>query len=225
MVPAAGPTELDQPRARSGRAAPLSAPERRAAIVAATIPLLCEHGPSVSTRQIAEAAGVAEGTLFSVFPDKDAVVVEAVEAALDPAPTAARLAQLGPELALEERLAVAVEIVQSYLARVRRLLPALGPDRFARGHQGRGRPAARLHADALERLFEPDRARLRRDPAAAARALLALTLAGSHPMVEGEPLMPASEIVSLLLDGIRAPSSSPSRSSHRPPTDESNPRP
>ena len=40
-------------------------------IVAATLPLLLEHGELVTTRQIAEAAGIAEGTIFRVFADKD----------------------------------------------------------------------------------------------------------------------------------------------------------
>lgn len=41
--------------------------QRRASIVEATLPLLQLQGVSISTRQIAEAAGVAEGTLFRVF--------------------------------------------------------------------------------------------------------------------------------------------------------------
>ena len=54
---------------------------RRAAIIEATLPLLLERGAGISTRQIAEAAGIAEGTIFRVFPDKDAVVQAAIERA------------------------------------------------------------------------------------------------------------------------------------------------
>ena len=56
------------------RAAMLPADERRAAIVEAARPLLLEHGEMVTTKQIAEAAGIAEGTIFRAFPDKDAVI-------------------------------------------------------------------------------------------------------------------------------------------------------
>lgn len=42
--------------------------QRRAAIVAAAVGLLETHGPELTTRMVAEAAGVAEGTLFRVFP-------------------------------------------------------------------------------------------------------------------------------------------------------------
>src|SRR3546814_17138747 len=45
---------------RSGRAPALPADERREAIIRATLPLLLEHAEMVSTRQIAEAAGIGE---------------------------------------------------------------------------------------------------------------------------------------------------------------------
>ena len=41
------------------RAAALPPSERRAEIIAATLPLVREHGANVTTRQIAEAAGIA----------------------------------------------------------------------------------------------------------------------------------------------------------------------
>ncbi len=64
--------------------------ERRAAIVAATLPLLLERGLPLTTREIAEAAGIAEGTIFRVFPDKEAVVEATVEAAFDQGPPSGR---------------------------------------------------------------------------------------------------------------------------------------
>src|SRR5690348_9022981 len=68
------------------RVAPLAPDDRRAALIEATIPLLIEHGTAVSTRQIAQAAGVAEGTIFRVFPDKASLVMAAVRHGIDPEP-------------------------------------------------------------------------------------------------------------------------------------------
>ena len=59
--------------------------DRRAAIVDVAIPLLREHGPGLTTRQVAEAAGIAEGTLFRAFGSKDELVQACATAVLDPA--------------------------------------------------------------------------------------------------------------------------------------------
>ena len=61
------------------RATALPADERRTMIVEATLPLLLRHGEMVTTRQIAEAAGIAEGTIFRVFADKDAVIGSVID--------------------------------------------------------------------------------------------------------------------------------------------------
>ncbi|RMB61693.1 TetR/AcrR family transcriptional regulator [Tessaracoccus antarcticus] len=50
------------------RAAPMPPEQRRAAIVDAALDLMEANGPELTTRMVAEAAGVAEGTIFRVFP-------------------------------------------------------------------------------------------------------------------------------------------------------------
>lgn len=179
------------------RAPALPAEERRAAILEATLPLLLERGASVSTRQIAEAAGIAEGTIFRVFPDKDAVVQATVELALDPEPAERAIAAIDPALAFPEQLVEAVRIMQERVVAIWRLVSVVG-DQHAP-------PKTRPPADfaSLATLFEQERSRLRTDPATAARQLRALTLAVSHPVLYGDPPMSPDEVVSLLLDGIR----------------------
>src|ERR1044072_7145150 len=85
--------------------------ERRAALIAATIPLLREHGPDVSTRQIAQAAGVAEGTIFGVFSDKNTLLVTALIQALDPQSTLDGLAAIDLRLDLRARLTAAADLI------------------------------------------------------------------------------------------------------------------
>ncbi|MBK9159173.1 MAG: TetR/AcrR family transcriptional regulator [Micropruina sp.] len=89
------------------RAAPLSPDDRRRALIAATRPLLAEFGPDVSTRRIAEAAGVAEGTIFRVFETKqdliqaviiDSVSPDALVAAIESVPETDDLATLVRDL-------------------------------------------------------------------------------------------------------------------------------
>lgn len=179
------------------RAPALPAEERRAAILEATLPLLLERGASISTRQIAEAAGIAEGTIFRVFPDKDAVVQAAVELALDPEPAERAMAAIDRSLPFADQLVEAVRIMQERLAAIWRLVSVVG-DQHAP-------PKTRPPADfaSLTALFEQQRGSLRSDPSTAARQLRALTLAVSHPVLYGDPPMSPDEVVSLLLDGIR----------------------
>ena len=66
--------------ATARRASPLPPSERRTAIIRAALPLLIDRGLTVTTRQIAEVAGVSEGTLFNVFADKDEFIDSIVAA-------------------------------------------------------------------------------------------------------------------------------------------------
>ena len=182
------------------RAAPLPPDERRAAIVAATIPLLRLHGAAVTTSQIALAAGLAEGTLFRVFPDKESLIAAAVQSACDPAPTEHALASIERSLAMRDQLIAAVEILQRRVEQIWNLLSVLG---LAMPPKPPPRTLDATLTGMLAKLFEPFRAELRCEPLEAARLLRAMTFAGSHPrLIEGPPLT-AAEIVSVLLDGIR----------------------
>ena len=164
-------------------------------IVDATIPLLIEHGDRVTTKQIAEAAGIAEGTIFRAFGDKDEVIAAVVEAALDPAPLEAALAAIPTAQPIEEWLSAAVVILQQRVIDIWRLASSVG----TRFHEMARRPVA--DSDALTRVFTGYRAQITVEPVVAARLLRALTLSVTHPMLVGEPMSP-DELVELFLHGV-----------------------
>lgn len=182
----------------------MSPDRRREAIIAATIPLIRRYGLNVSTSQIADAAGIAEGTIFRVFDDKATLVRQTIEAALHPGDVERQLAAIGRSLPLRERIIAAAEILQVRLTSVFELLTAVGMTRPPGDDDCHHRPPH--HAGImveLARLFELDRDQLRCPPPEAARLLRVITFAGSHPGInDGHPLNPI-QIVDLVLDGIR----------------------
>ena len=192
---------MDAPTTSRRRAAALPPEQRRQVLVEATMPLLLEHGTAVTTRQIAEAAGIAEGTIFRVFPDKDSLVAAVVEAAFDPAPFEADLACIALDAPLADRLERAVDLLQRRMSSLAQLMVAAGLTRppGAAAPSAQRRPPTSV--EALARLFEPDAHRLRRSPLEAATLLRAMTFAGTHPMMVEQPTAPR-EIVDVLLHGV-----------------------
>ncbi|MEY2403211.1 MAG: hypothetical protein QOD38_762 [Acidimicrobiaceae bacterium] len=187
---------VDAPRTPK-RAAALPADERRSMIVEATLPLLLENGEMVTTRQIADAAGIAEGTIFRVFADKDALIGAVIDSALDNEPLERALAAIDVAVPFEDGVVAAIEILQQRVVDVWRLVSSIG----TRFHDHARRPIA--DSDALVTLFEANRSRLSVEPIVAARLLRGFTLSVTHPMLVGEPMSPP-EIVKLFLYGTSA---------------------
>jgi AcrR family transcriptional regulator len=191
------PATAAPPDAKPKRATALPPDERRSMIVAATLPLLLEHGDRVTSKQIAEAAGIAEGTIFRAFTDKDEVIAAVIEAGLDPAPMEAALSTQLEGLAFESAIAQAIEILQQRVIDVWRLVSSVG----AKYQDTTRRPMT--DSAALIRVFEAHRARISVEPKVAARLLRALTLSTTHPMLAGAP-MSASEVFELFVHGVGA---------------------
>src|SRR4029079_15575463 len=117
---------------QKGRAAALPMEERRSTIVGATLPLLLSQGAAINTPESAQAAGIAEGTIFRVFPDKTALLDAVIEAALDPTPADAAIAKIDASLPLQDRLVLVVEILRKrVLYRFRVFSAASGTTRGA----------------------------------------------------------------------------------------------
>jgi AcrR family transcriptional regulator len=191
------------------RASPLPPDQRRAAIIAAALPLLRAHGTDVTTKQIAQAAGVAEGTVFRVFADKDSLIAAVVHQAFDPSATTAALREVDLTLPLRTRLRSAIEIITARLDSVWELMLAMrlfGPP--APNAKFRKTQPPQHDNDfipeALLALIEPDQSLLRVDAAQAARIVRLVSFGCTHPRITERHPLSSDEIVDLLLDGLRA---------------------
>ena len=199
---------------RRTRATPLAPEERRAAIIAATRPLLIEHGSAVTTRLIAEAAGIAEGTIFRVFADKRELFHAVAEATVNPPGAneelARELAEL-PDLPSKlrhtiDRLAARTHQVLLVLMAVRSALVA---DQQTARTPPDGPPAFLLEANKVlvdgltDLLFAPHADELRLPPRKAALVLRSLTIGTWMPgLGRGEQPLSTDDVIDILLSGI-----------------------
>ena len=184
------------------RAVALPPDQRRDALVQATLPLLLVHGRAVTTRQIAEAAGVAEGTIFRVFASKDELVEAAVRQAFVPGRVAGDLDAIDPGAPLRERLVQVVTILQRRFTEIFGLMRAVGmvapPD-----HDSEAHVRAREDVNArLLRLLNPDAGRLTMPPAELMHVLRLLTFSASHSEIADGRLLSPTQIVDIVLDGV-----------------------
>jgi AcrR family transcriptional regulator len=204
------PTQTRATPSASRRAAPLPPEERRATIVDAALPLVRKHGRDVTTRQIAEAAGIAEGTIFRVFPDKDAVIDAVIARAFDSAEFADELRAIDLDQPLRDRVRAAVVVQRRRLEDLFQLMFALrlGAPPWKRP-DGRKPPHHRLHNqpdvfEAMVAVFAAGADELTVSAPEGARRMRLVTFAATHPMITDHHPLSTDEIVDLLLYGIAA---------------------
>lgn len=181
--------------------------DRRRAITDAVAPLLLEQGTSLTTRQLAEAAGVAEGTLFRVFESKQELIAAAALAALEAEPAIAQLAALPEGQSLTERVASILGIVQQEIRRTRALLMAAF-HRDGRGHPP-GPPHKPFHherqqrvTDAITRSLEEYAGQLTVPPPTAAGVLQAMAFASTFHFADTPALTEPLDVAHVVLHGI-----------------------
>ncbi|GIG55455.1 TetR family transcriptional regulator [Demequina activiva] len=180
--------------------------ERRAMIVSASIPLIREHGAEVTTRQIAQAAGIAEGTVFRAFADKDALIDAAVEAIMDPSEVLAALAEIDPGATLESKVQQVVTLLHQRVLGVVTFMGALGPRDHARHRDSMShrRPPLSEASGVVADLLEPHRDQLRIPVATAVDYLRVVVFGVSMPFLRAETDTDPVALADVILRGIAA---------------------
>lgn len=184
--------------------------ERRQAIIEATLPLILERGTDVSTREIASAAGVAEGTIFRAFETKQELIVAAMHAALSAPDALHQLESLPADQALTDRVVSILEVLLAEIQRTRSLTAALSNPQLYSPRSLDGRPCPpfnhREHRakliGAVEAALSGHSIGLAVPPRVAAHVLLALAFATSFDITDNNTLAQPRDLAEVVLHGL-----------------------
>jgi AcrR family transcriptional regulator len=204
----------------SPRASALPPAERRVTIVRAALRLIAAQGTMPTTREIAEEAGIAEGTIFRAFDTKERLVEAVVGETFCPAPISLQLRDIDLDLPLRERLVALVGVLQSRFTEIFGVMTALGltaPPADFEEHRGCRPDSGHVPVDEqdptvdtawgdrrgrLLAFVEPDADQLTCTPAELVKYLRLFTFSASHPDIAEGQILPPQTIVSVVLDGV-----------------------
>lgn len=193
--------------AKQTRAKPMCVEDRQQAILDAVTPLIVDQGSKVTTSEMARAAGVAEGTIYSVFPDKHSLIIAAVRASLDPAAVQAAVGDIDRTQSLQAQLQEAATILANRIERVMALFDALRSLPNHSHHDGEHARHFVAQTEAavtktITDLLDAHRDELSVEPVLAVSALRGLIFAIRHPMLPAEQRLTVEEAVTILISGI-----------------------
>ncbi|MDQ2698981.1 MAG: TetR/AcrR family transcriptional regulator [Actinomycetota bacterium] len=194
---------IDAASSESSRARPLAVEARRDMILAVVIPLIIAKGRDVTSREIAEACGIAEGTIFRAFGDKETLLNAAIERYLDPEQLRANLRSISVELPLDVKLRAIFGLLVDRFSGVIHLFSALG----RHGPPPR-RDDSTEFVRVIDELLAPNRDELRVLPETVAHYARVVAFASSLPVFGDSIPFSADELVELLAHGVAAPAAS-----------------
>lgn len=189
----------------------MSPDDRRASILEAARTVVAAEGFGFTTRQVADAAQIAEGTLFRVFETKDALVQAVIGDVLDPSQTETELAGLAPS-SLDQAITELVRVLSNSIARTsaffeavrsRCVQPPPGPPEH-RGPGHHDERNARLSA-ATTAVLAPFAEQLAISPDRAADFLRVVVFSTAHPYLSPpSDRFTTDQIAQLILHGCTA---------------------
>jgi AcrR family transcriptional regulator len=177
---------------------------RRAQLVDVTLRLLRVHGRAVTTRQIAEAAGIAEGTIFRVFASKEELVDAAIARAFEPGDVVARIESIDAALPLRERLLTLTALLQQRFRAnfgLMQKVGLVGPPAHLHDSAAASEWRSRLEA-LLAGVVGEDVDQLAVPVEDFVHVLRLLTFAGSHQHIADGRLLTPEQIVDTVLLGL-----------------------
>ena len=202
------------------RASALPPAERRVSIVRAALRLIAANGTMPTTREIAEEAKIAEGTIFRAFDTKERLVEAVVGETFCPAPMSMQMQAIDPDAPLRERLVALVTVLQGRFTEIFGVMSALGltaPPTDFEEHRGCRPDSGHVPVeeqdpavdtawgDRRNRLLafvEPDADQLSCSPAELVKYLRLFTFSASHPDIAEGQILPPQTIVAVVLDGV-----------------------